>query len=97
MLNTGLSLSLLHLWRGMHWHAACVYYAEKGGDTMTETRCSVCDRPTTYDGQRQAVNLRGGRQAHIYCVQRKRGWSPDRIEQHTRQRIIAAGELQETR
>lgn len=64
---------------------------------MTQTRCSICDRPTTYDGQRQSVNLRGGKQAHIYCVQTRRGWSPDRIEAATRQRMIAAGELQEAR
>lgn len=61
---------------------------------MTETRCIVCDRPATYSGQRQAVNLRGGKLAHIYCVQRKRGWSPDRIEAATRQRMIVAGELE---
>lgn len=57
-----------------------------------QSKCSICGRPATYMGEHAAVNLRGGRQAHIYCVQRKRGWSPDQIEAHTRQRMIAAGE-----
>lgn len=62
---------------------------------MDTPSCKLCGRPTTYDGEHQGVYLRGGRQAHIYCVQRKRGWSPERIERHTRQRVTAADELRQ--
>lgn len=62
---------------------------------MSTPTCKICGRPTTYDGEHQGVYLRGGRQAHIYCVQQRRGLNPDVIEVHTRRRMVAADELRQ--